>query len=68
MNTLHGIRPRSMVSFLVPNGLALNGKPEFKKAKGRVVMVFPDRLVVNMGERYGRSFVVTDDNILFCKA
>lgn len=51
------------VRFSVPNGIGRNGV-EYKAVSGRVVMVFPDRLVVNMGGRYGKPGVVTEKNFI----
>jgi hypothetical protein len=45
----------------VPNGIGRNG-PEFKHARGRVVMAFSTHLVLNGGGRYGRPLVADATN------
>ena len=63
MTATFGKRVGDRVRFLVPNGIGRDGR-EFKVASGKVVLAYPDRLVVNMGGRYGQPWVVTVDNFV----
>ena len=57
------IKPRSLVTFLIPNGIGKDGV-EYKQKKGRAVMRGPHGWVVNGGGRYGTPFVVSSENFL----
>lgn len=63
MNTLFGKTVGSRVRFLVPAGIGRDGV-EYKPASGKVVLAYPDRLVVNMGGRFGKPGVVTEKNFI----
>lgn len=61
--TFMGIRPGQFVNYLRHAGTGLNG-PEYKRARGKVVMAFSQHVVVNAGGRYGIPQVVDDNNYL----
>jgi hypothetical protein len=57
------------VKFWMPNGLKLvNGKaiPEYKAtiAKVQPMLTFADHVVVNLGGKYGKPFVVNASNFI----
>lgn len=71
MGTLYGIRPGDRVTLLVHGGLRIvNGRavPELAKAAGKAMICAADRIVVNLGGKYGRPGVVTADNYVSHKA
>lgn len=59
-----GIRPCDIVEYMAYAGMGLAG-PEYKKAKGRCVMTFPDHVVLNVGGLHGIPVVV--DEISFVR-
>lgn len=61
--SFQNLRPRQLVTFLIPNGIGRHGV-EYKEKTGRVVMTFPDRVVVNGGGRHGTPYVVTENNFV----
>lgn len=61
--TFQNLLPRQLVTFHVPNGIGRHGV-EWKEKTGRVVMTFPDRVVVNGGGRYGTPHVVNENNFV----
>lgn len=57
------IKPRSKVTFLIPNGIGRNGV-EYKEKTGRVVMRGTYGWVVNGGGRHGTPYVVEEKNFV----
>jgi hypothetical protein len=55
------LRPRDVVTFLIPNGVGRHGQ-EFKVKRGRVVIALPTHVVVNSGGRHGTPYVVDENN------
>ncbi len=58
-----GIRPGDTVEYMAYAGRGRNG-PEYKKAKGRCVMTFPDHVVLNVGGEHGTPAVVDETNFV----
>ena len=58
-----GIRPGDIVEYMANAGMGLAG-PEYKKARGRCVMTFPDHVTLNVGGKYGTPAVVDKTNFV----
>jgi|TARA_Y100000296_G_C5123816_1_gene231792 hypothetical protein len=61
--TFDDIKPRSLVTFLIPNGIGRNGV-EYKEKSGRAVMKGPHGWVINGGGRHGTPHVVSEENFV----
>jgi hypothetical protein len=64
MKTFQNARPGDKVTILVPSGFSMRTGQEFKPKTGKVVITSPDRLVLNMGGRYGIPGVAMADNFV----
>ena len=65
--SLLNARPGDRVVVRLPAGLAIRGGKavqEYAERTGKVILTFPDRLILNMGGRYGTPAVATTDNIV----
>lgn len=63
MAAFNNLRPGDTVTYMGYAGRGLRG-PGYKQASGRVVLVFPEHVVLNTGGRYGRPQVVDADNFV----
>lgn len=63
METFANIKPRSLVTFRIPNGIGRGGV-EYKEKSGRAVLCFASHVVVNGGGRYGTPYVVNENNFV----
>jgi hypothetical protein len=61
LNSFNGIRPGDRVTMLVPAGRGRDGQ-EYAQRSGRVVMVFPTHVVLNLGGRFGTPGVCDEHN------
>ena len=59
---IRGIRPGTLVKFLVPGGLTRHGR-DYTTRTGRVVMNCGTHLVVNAGGPHGTSKIVSEENL-----
>lgn len=65
--TLGRARPGDLVTGRFPNGKSIRrGRvvQDYKNRSGRVVLAYPDRLVLNMGGRYGTPGLVFADTLI----
>lgn len=61
--TFANLKPRDLVTFLIPSGIGRYGQ-EWKEKSGRIAMAFESHVVVNGGGRHGTPHVVDKGNFL----
>lgn len=62
-NQSYHVRPGSLIEFLIPAGIGLNGQ-EWTKIRGKVLFQFGTHLTCNGGGKYGIPYVVDEENFL----
>jgi hypothetical protein len=64
VSSFANIRPGDQVTIQVPAGRRTDGSIEWKRRKGRAVMVFPQHAVLNLGGHYGTPGVADSSNLV----